>query len=54
MPFMPAKAAEMRDQLGLDTEVGALTFEDIELPGDSGWQTVNKPSPLFPKIEAPV
>ena len=53
IPFMPAKAAEMRDQLGLDAEVGALTFEDIERPGDDGWRTVNEPSPLFPKIETP-
>jgi methionyl-tRNA synthetase len=51
VPFMPVKSAEMRSQLGLDSDVAALRIKELRNPGDPGWQTVKAPSPLFPKIE---
>jgi methionyl-tRNA synthetase len=53
VPFMPVKAAEMRGQLGLDSDVAVLSMEEAFQPGDGRWETVNKPAPLFPRLEAP-
>jgi len=53
VPFMPTKAAEMREQLGLPSDVGALSLDEASQPGGDDWRTVNKPTPLFPKLEVP-
>ncbi len=53
IPFMPEKSAQMRDQLGLQSDVTALSLEEAERPGDKSWKKVNEPSVLFPKIEPP-
>ena len=52
-PFMPTKAAEMREQLGLPAEIDSLSIEEASRPGGDDWRTVNKPSPLFPRLEVP-
>jgi methionyl-tRNA synthetase len=52
-PFMPTKAAEMREQLGLPADIGALSIEEASRPGGDDWRAVNKPSPLFPRLEVP-
>jgi methionyl-tRNA synthetase len=53
VPFMPTKAAEMREQLGLPSDVGALSLDEASQPGKADWRAVNKPTPLFPKLEVP-
>jgi methionyl-tRNA synthetase len=53
IPFMPVKAAEMREQLGLPADVGELSLEEASQPGAENWRSVNKPFPLFPKLEVP-
>jgi methionyl-tRNA synthetase len=53
VPFMPLKAGEMREQLGLGADVSALTVEEAARPGHEAWRRVAKPSPLFPKLEIP-
>jgi methionyl-tRNA synthetase len=52
-PFMPAKAAEMRRQLGLGDDFSVLSLDDAESPGRSDWTSVAKPEVLFPKLEVP-
>jgi methionyl-tRNA synthetase len=53
VPFMPVKSGEMRGQLGLSEDVAALTIEEASRPGAGDWRTVNKPTPLFPRLEMP-
>lgn len=53
VPVMPAKVAEMREQLGLDSDVAALSLDEAGNPGAAGWKQVGKPTPLFPKLETP-
>jgi methionyl-tRNA synthetase len=53
VPFMPTKAAEMRGQLGLSADIGSLSIEEASNPGKEDWTEVNKPSPLFPRLEVP-
>jgi methionyl-tRNA synthetase len=53
IPFMPEKAREMRGQLGLDADVEKLALDEASAPGDAAWKTVQAPSALFPRIEAP-
>jgi methionyl-tRNA synthetase len=53
IPFMPAKSAEMRGQLGLRAGVDSLSLDEAFRPGDGGWAAVGKPAPLFPKLEVP-
>jgi methionyl-tRNA synthetase len=53
VPFMPTKAAEMRAQLGLAANIGALSIEEASSQGDGDWRAVNEPSALFPKLEVP-
>jgi len=52
IPFMPSKAAEMRRQLGLGADTAAIEIDEARRPGASEWKRVEKPSPLFPKIDA--
>ncbi|MEJ2719832.1 MAG: methionine--tRNA ligase [bacterium] len=52
IPFMPSKASEMRRQLGLDADTAAIGIEEARRPGSPEWKRVEKPSPLFPKIDA--
>ena len=51
VPFMPAKSAEMRTQLGLRADISVLKMDEARRPGDPNWREVGKPAPLFPKIE---
>lgn len=51
VPFMPGKARMMREQLGLDPDVSTLRLDEAKTLGAEGWQTVNAPVVLFPKIE---
>ncbi|MFQ5511230.1 MAG: methionine--tRNA ligase [Candidatus Krumholzibacteriia bacterium] len=53
IPFMPTKAVEMREQLGLEGRIETLSLGEAESPGDTGWKSVNDPAPLFPKMELP-
>ena len=53
LPVMPVKAAQMRQQLGLPDEIAGLSIDEANRPGAADWQTVGKPSSLFPKIEPP-
>ena len=53
VPFMPAKSSEMRKQLGLPADVASLRLEEASRPGADDWHTVNKPVPLFPRLEIP-
>ena len=53
VPFMPAKSSEMREQLGLPADVASLRLEEASRPGADDWHTVNKPVPLFPRLEIP-
>jgi methionyl-tRNA synthetase len=53
IPFMPSKAADMRGQLGLDADITRLSIDEAKQPGAAEWKTVEKPSPLFPKIDPP-
>jgi methionyl-tRNA synthetase len=52
VPFMPVKSGEMRGQLGLG-DAAALSIDEASQPGADDWRTVNKPTPLFPKLEVP-
>ncbi len=51
VPFMPVKAAEMREQLELEPDISKITLGEARRPGDAGWKRVGAPSPLFRKIE---
>ncbi len=51
VPFMPAKSAEMRTQLGLPEDISVLKMDEARRPGDPNWKEVGTPTPLFPKIE---
>ncbi len=53
IPFLPVKAAVMRGQLGLESDIGRVTLEEARTAGDASWKTVNAPVTLFPKIELP-
>jgi methionyl-tRNA synthetase len=53
IPFTPAKAADMREQLGLDSNITTIMLEEARTPGDESWSRVNAPTPLFPRIEKP-
>ncbi|UCH83974.1 MAG: methionine--tRNA ligase, partial [Candidatus Latescibacterota bacterium] len=53
VPFMPAKAGDMRRQLGLEANISGLSIEEAGQPGATEWKKVEKPSPLFPKIDPP-
>jgi methionyl-tRNA synthetase len=53
IPFMPTKAAGMREQLGLDCDTARASLDEARAPGEEGWRSVQAPVPLFPKIEQP-
>jgi methionyl-tRNA synthetase len=53
IPFMPGKAGEMREQLGLEADISKLGLDETQKPGDPQWRTVGKPQPLFPKFDKP-
>jgi methionyl-tRNA synthetase len=50
-PFVPVKASEMREQLGLDADISKATLDHARAPGEAGWKVVGAPFALFPKIE---
>ena len=55
-PVVPSKAAAVLDQLGVSPD--RRTYADLE---DAGWyaalvadgHTIDKPSPVFPRLELP-
>jgi methionyl-tRNA synthetase len=51
VPFMPAKSAEMRKLLMLESDISKLELGEAERPGDPGWKEAGTPASLFPKIE---
>jgi len=51
VPFMPAKSAEMRGQLELESDISKLALDEARRSGDAGWKKVGAPSPLFRRIE---
>lgn len=53
VPFMPTKAAAMREQLGLPTDVAALRMDEATRPGDPDWKTVASGAVLFPRFDMP-
>ena len=53
VPFMPTKAAAMREQLGLPTDVAALRIDEATRPGDPDWKTVGSGAVLFPRFDMP-
>jgi methionyl-tRNA synthetase len=53
IPFVPAKAAAMREQLGLAPDIAKTSLDEARTPGEEDWKTVGDPAPLFPKIEQP-
>jgi methionyl-tRNA synthetase len=53
IPFMPTKAAGMREQLGLDCDTARASLDEARAPGEEGWRSGQAPVPLFPKIEQP-
>jgi methionyl-tRNA synthetase len=52
-PFMPEKAAEMRAQLALASDFGAIRLDEAEQPGDASWTRIGEPVVLFPRLEQP-
>ena len=53
-PFMPEKAEEMRAQLALARDFGALSLDEADRPGDGAWSRIGEPVVLFPRLEMPV
>ena len=53
VPFMPDKASQMRRQLALEADLGALSLDECAKPGAADWKAVGKPEPLFPKLDRP-
>jgi methionyl-tRNA synthetase len=51
-PAMPAKAAEMRRQLGLPDDFTRLGYDTELVRADRLWSRVQPGAPLFPRIEA--
>ena len=52
VPAMPAKAAEMRRQLGLPDDVGRLLYAEEFRGPPRTWERVAPGSSLFPRLES--
>ena len=53
-PFMPEKAEEMRAQLALPRDFGALSLDEADRSGDAAWTRIGETVVLFPRLEMPV